>query len=378
MLDNIIYGLQLNVESLNNIYASLIDISNFAFYKLYPVVTAGSGNYITTGTFQTNSLIISPPASLNDNYSNNFTPTPIPGKPSDVNQPFGNYVNSQINSSNGIYHTTNTSAFNNTLFTPYFAQIVPLWSKTDTYNSIYTPPADLPLPPLMYFMNYLWFYMASDMPSAVSDFLHDTYQNDIKRRDPSTIFNAIVLSTIDTIIVPFLQGVATEIINVITPKITNASNFTTENGLNNLKATTGTIGDIILFGIVKPGETTIVTNIESGLGNLTIPEYIVARYEKALNDLIPLIPTSYSHFPDSTLNQQQVYVQFVQARLIGVVNLFLTPLVNIPTYTNYLAQNSNIYANRLFQINMVLMYQIIIMYITMFKIQYGIHYFCKL
>ncbi|QKF93933.1 major capsid protein [Fadolivirus algeromassiliense] len=386
LLDNILYGLIKNVRLMKNIYTSLLvsttppDLvtqtnSQFIFYRLFPVITPGQQVYQTTSSFQTTSLSTNPPPELNDNFSSDFTLTQETNEPSTVSHPFSNYVNTSINNLNGTFHSTNVGYFNTTKFIQYFNDVNVsgnIWKKLDIYNNAYTPGSALPFPELMYYMNYIWFTMAEQIPDAVSKYLRDGFNGNEKRADKgltningvlTASSNTITLDTINNIIYPYLlDPVQEEILDVITPKITDALNYTIGRALNDngYKSRTGITGDIILFGTVIPGKFTIVTDAESmhSLGNLTIPEYIIARYKKAFNDLKSLIPATFAS-SGSTLTQRTVYegdanntfTSVLQRLNDIVIKLFDTDLANIPEYSTYQTQNSNIYPDRIRQIN---------------------------
>lgn len=372
LMNNIRYGLIKNVKLMKNIYASLLDYSaipndptvdqsKFIFYKLYPVITPGQPVYQTNSSFQTTSLRTNPVTILNDNFSTDFALAPEPNEPTNVSHPFSVAINTSVNSNNGTFHTGNVTLFNSTTFTPYFNDILTLWSDLDINTNSNTPGTQLPFPDLMYFMNYIWLNMTEDIPTAVDEYLSDLYDGQGKRADKRASENGGVASpnTITNVdinnIVNYLNlTIKPVILSVIKPKITDSLNYSIARALNDngFKTRTGATGDILLLGFVLPGITTVVTNTESGgLGNLTIPEYIIKKYETALDDITPLIPNTFSSV-SATLTRRQVYTQYIIPRLKqNVYKLFYTDFANIPTYTTYQSQNNNMYSDRFFQIN---------------------------
>jgi hypothetical protein len=317
LINNIRYGLIKNIKLLTNIYNSLNTDSRFIFYRKFPVTSVGSGVYNTNSLFTNASLVSNLPASLNDNFTSDFYLTAEPNEPINVTHPMSNAVNTIVNN----FHTTNRNLFRDSKLSAYFDQISSLWSKTDVASNPLTP---VPVPANMYYMNYLWFNMTNNIPNAINDYL---FVNTLGLL-PATRSN--LYSYLNTVIRPNILLVITPLITYQGPSPTNYDSIIS---LDTIKTINGVNGDIILCAIIRPGiENSLIFY---GLSYLTIPEYISARYNDAINSYAPADPNYNSAKPI----------------LLDIVKLFMTDYDSIPSYSSYINQNSNIYSDPTKRIN---------------------------
>ena len=334
LLDNIQYGLIKNIKMLINIYDSLHKDSRFIFYRKFPVNTPGSGTYLTNTSFTNQSLIPNPPVNLNDNFTSDFVLAPEVDEPTTITHPMSIFVNTTITN----FHNQNRDLFRDSKFTPYFNDIVNLWSRCNVATNVNTPVLS-PVPPdNMYYMNYLWFNMNTDIPLSINTYLTTTMPNKAHG------LNATTISQLDT----YLNSIMNTILAVIKPKITyvdpqipvpTPTNYDTMQTLNStVKSITGLPGDIILFCIIRDGLENVL--IQVGSSYITIPEYIQYTYAIALNT-----------FAGTLSGSQLTNYNIALTDLVAIIGLYITDYDLIPSYATYVNQKNNIYSDPFKQIN---------------------------
>ena len=327
LLTNIRWDLSKNIRQLNNIYNSLVDDARFVFYRRFPVLAIGSGTYDTNSSFSNQSLISTTAPELNDRYTSDFIVEPTVGEPDTVFHPFGQTTSNTVNN----FHLTNRDLFRTALFTPYFNDLVNLWSSTDALNNPQSPTLNPPIPPNMYYLNNLWFNMTDDIPNATLHYLSSPGRSSgLSSSTQNNLFNFLV-DIKNNVILPTIK-----------PLITRQDNYddTLRKLDETVKQTKDVTGDIILTGIVRPGIQNSTIN-DPLFGRITIPEFITNYYLKGLDDF------------ENTLtgNELSNYQNIAKERLINIVNLFTTDISEIPSYDTYINRNQNIYADPLRRIN---------------------------
>jgi hypothetical protein len=98
----------------------------------------------------------------------------------------------------------------------------------------------------------------------------------------------------------------------------------------------GPTGNIIIFAIIKMGETNVLVN------NTTIPEFIITNFLDSIDI-----------FGDSLTPGTPDRIAFDNGRSTfkSIVNLFITDISRMPAYTTWIAQSKNISATRALKIN---------------------------
>lgn len=314
LLDSIQSGLTKNVQLMTEIYNTLNKDSDegyrFIFYRRLPVLTGGS--FSKTSSFTTRSIFssASQPGQLNDRFSDKLTLTPTAADQT-LTHPFSDFVTTNRNQ----YYQDNLSLFNSSLFTSYF-NTETLWARTDVFTSPFTPPLTVSVGPRNYFFNYLWFTMAQDIADSIETYMdqNQTWQ----------IFG-FTQSLMDDINSQ-LAVMRIQLINDLEPIITDGDNYSTIATLEtSTKTVAGPNGDLEYSAIFRPGYF-----LNLGTERLLLPDYIVRNYENVLNGIVP--PPVDQPFWD----------QFGKQRLLNIVNLFVTPFEQIPSFSTYSAQNFNI------------------------------------
>jgi len=335
LMDNIRFGLVKNIKMLVSIYNSLYTDSRFIFYRKFPVLTPGSGVYDTNALFTNQSLLTNSDATLNDNFTSDFTLIPEINEPSDVDHPMSDFATTTVNN----FHSLNRELFRDSKLTQYFNDIVNLWSKSNVLGNANAPVLTPPPPANMFYMNYLWYNMNEDIPAATQTYLAANGLG----LSPVTINNLITV----------LNTTKTTILNVIKPKISfvdpipppplpaPVSNYDIMRTLDaTVKTLKGATGDIILMCIIRPG--VLNTLVQVGSNYITIAEYITVTYNSAIDA-----------YGESLVPPEKDIYLANKIYLKNIVGLFSVNYDTIPSYSTWLNQNKNIFPNNqpLFQIN---------------------------
>lgn len=310
LLNNIRFNLIKNIKQLNNIYKSLNYDSQFIFYRRMPLSSLGI--YSTNINFVNNSTITNPVQGLQDNFTTDFAVASEPDEPSGIIFKFNQSVNTIINN----FHNQNTNIYKDVKLNEYVNDIVKLWNRINILGSEYTPTDfltsnEIEISPNMYFMSYLWFIMNDDIKDSIIDYI----ENNNSLTDPS--LKSEFYSGLETI--------NTLTFTVIEPKITNTLNYLVSNLLHiNYKTNPSEFGDIVIFSIIRLGLQNVL--IDYNGQKITIPDYILTEYINYIEDFNDIDPE---------------YVD-LKPILLQIANLYVTPLDQVPTYTEYVSQNYNI------------------------------------
>lgn len=351
LLNSIQFGLQLNVELLINIYAQFT-VTSFTFFRNFPVINSSLKTYDINTTFDSNfSLPVFDP-SLNICGVNIFPtfvndPDPLPEQPASVIHPFTNLKNQYINN----FNITNRNFFRDHKFTPYFNDLLTLWQTLNfnTYPNNPTfqeliPPAVDPYGPFLdniFYLNLLWDATNEDIPTALNDYLTNLYGT-------TFMISGSTISTINFIMINIIQPTIRNLILsnspplpytfdssriladpgslLITSIVSKGSNFTRA----------GPNGDISMIGFFN-----IISNVD--ISFKTVPEFVNDTYVSTLEFIgTNIIPPTDPDFP-----KYQAALPF----LIKIVESFMSPYNEIPSYTTWIAQKCNISPDIKFQIN---------------------------
>ena len=107
---------------MSQIYDTLTPDVRFIFYRRLPVLS--SGGFSRSSFFSNYSLISSPPASLNDNFTDKLV---ISGLTDPHN--FSTFAQTEVNN----YHIANRDLYRTSKFTNYYNDIS-LWPRIETVN----------------------------------------------------------------------------------------------------------------------------------------------------------------------------------------------------------------------------------------------------
>ena len=312
LLDNIRFGLIKNVKLQRNIYNSLANDSKFILYRYLQRVSVG--NYDpNSGDFVNLSLVASNEPEFNDNFTTDFNIPLETDEPSDVDHPFSNMVKDEVST----FHNDNTKLYRESIFVDYF-DTVSLWERTDageignispTCGTLATAVANGQIPPSffnMYHLNFIPYLTNVDIVEAI-----DRYLRELQSNGESIGFR----TSLNTALTILQNSILTALDTVICVE----NDFRTIDKLSNsFRSTPGSSGDIMYSSIIRLG-----TTLSFGGSTLLVTDYVINRYLDALDN-----------FSASGYNQWKNVLK-------NVVNLFKTPIEEIPTYTSYLNLNNN-------------------------------------
>ncbi len=316
LLTAIRIGLVKNIKLLRNIYNSLEDDSRFMFFRTFQDI--GFGQFSTNSQFQNVSQFNTTDPTLSDRFTTDFNLPPEPNEPTDFYHPFSDYTKTAVSN----YHADNTGKFRTLVFNDYFNNLF-LWDRTNIFTAdrcveAITGSATGTIPPSfnnIYFLNYTPFLQTEDIPKAIQKFL-------IRARDSAEADGDIATSTniqnIIDVIVPRLDTKRDAVITDITPKICIPDDFVVSQRLAQFRTSDN---DIIMTAIVRQHEF-----FQFNGQNLLIPEYIVAQYKIVVESLSGLDLLGYAD---------------IKPQLLDVIDLFVTPLAQIPPFALYSAQQFN-------------------------------------
>ena len=327
LLTNIRFGLSKNITQLTNIYNSLNDDSRFIFQRRFPVIVVGSGTYDTNSSFTNQSLIQTNTADLDDRFTSDFNVPPEPNEPASVSHPFSRRTSEIVNN----FHNTNRDLFRSGIFTPYFNDIVPLWSVTNAATHPQSPVTDPSIPANMYYLPNLWFQMTTEIPEAMLNYLQAPQRDSgLSQQAINDLFNFMVNVGSGTLL------------PTIRPLITQTENYTQVLVAldETVKRQRDVTGDIVMVGLIRPGFQNTMIN-DPNFGKVAIPDYITQNFLKALDDF------------EQTLSGDDLdsYQNLAKGRMINIVNLYSNDISLIPTYDTYITRNRNQFADPFRQIN---------------------------
>lgn len=316
LLDNIRFGLAKNPKLQLRIYDSLADDAKFIFYRFMQRLSAG--NYDpNSGDFVNLSTVASNEPEFNDNFTEDFILPPETGEPVTVDHPFSNIVTTSVNT----FHTTNKELFREESYINYFNDVA-LWGRLDVgeigsniseaCEVIAKEVGDGQIPLSffnMYHLNFMPYLTNKDIVVGINNYLLN-----LENRG-------------DQVVGSFRQALIddlTDMKNASQVALDNAglcieNDFVTIDKLsNNFRRVTGPDGDIMFSSVIR-----LNGYIQYNGEKMLYPDYIMNRYIESLNNFSA---TSYDDYKDS---------------LLSIVNLFRTPLNELPTHTSYVNLDHN-------------------------------------
>ena len=309
-------GLVRNVELLERLYDIQTNKIRFTFYKNYPI---SGTSFSATGSFE--NLSINNPAdtsTLYDNFSDKFTVA----QSNDPAHSFETYVQSTISP----YNILNRDVFRTTIFQGYFDDVINepnMWSDIKISNLV--NDSDITKVPNttienIFLLNAVPFATAVDIPDAVDYYIEEAMGSSFAtfQSEMSTALE----SARDDIHTEISQYICTNSVSTTQSVTQHSDEDALEEYITSFSASTNR--DLIGF-------FTYIHYYEVDGINYNIAEYVVRRMLFEANNVI----SSYSGSP--TLPQANI------DKIIELINTFITPIENIPTYSNYVANGYTLF-----------------------------------
>lgn len=311
ILANIRYGLIKNTKKLLKVYDSLKpDIQFILFRRLK---TLGGSTYDLSEEWLNLSTLHNSPVS--DNYTSDFILESELNEPLNISHAYGKYVDTEIS----ILNDDNRNFFRINKFGKYFDNHQ-LFSRLNIYspgnpaidgfNTLLVPEllvhfsGSRPQLEKVYFLNYVPFLTANDIPIAINR-IASNYQ----------FFTSLNIQ---------LLSLKTQLIIDLKDLMIANNNFDILYSVaNTYKQTYGVSGDLQYQAVLKNADFLV----HSGVKYSPI-RYVIIKYIELLQSFASL-----------------TYTDELKTLLISVVNIFITPLSNIPSYQTYLSNNNNITTN---------------------------------
>jgi len=313
IIDTIRFDLQKNILLLNNVYNSLIDDSKFMFYRLFTV----NGSTFNTGLRWTNiSLLGSNNPNLNDNFSNDFTIDQLPNEPDNLYHPMSDLVQGYVNN----FHIDNRATYRDNKFVNYF-NTLELWARTDIGDAdicieAITGDPNGTIPNRffnIYFLNYIPIISAQDIPEAMNKVLIDEKQKAVDNGDNDRAND--IQNIIDNLM-PILRSQRNGIISQLLPKICIDDDFVSIDAMNSFRNIVGPNGDVLMTSIIRQNAFLEINGI-----NYILPQYVIRRYQRVLNNF--------------GLLGYDSYIGDIKPILEIVLGYFNMPEDELPTFTTY-------------------------------------------
>lgn len=316
LITTIRFGLSKNILLLNNVFNSLKNDSKFMFYRPFEERVGG---FDTTVSWTNLSLSNNIDVDLQDRYTNDFIIQALPDEPNNLYHPMSEFINTTVNS----FHTSNRDYFRTIKFKSYF-DTLELWSRTDVgtagfYKEAITgsPTGKIPTEfNNMYFLNYIPILSNQDVPLAIIKVLNQEKVNATNSGNPQ---RANSIQQIIDSLTPVLNATKVAVHSLITPVLCVPDDFVSINKMTGFKTVAR---DIITVAIIRQGEFLQLDGV-----NYVVPEYVVKRYIKVLNQFVSEeLPLYEDEFKDV---------------LINVVNLFALPELSMLDFATYQSLNYN-------------------------------------
>jgi len=332
LLDNEKIGLIKNPKMLKKVYGSLKDDFKFIFYKKF--TNNGNDNYTSNEDFVNLSQVSTQEILLQDNWTSDFELEKELNEPNNITHIYSKVVKEQIE----LFHLNNRNNFRNSILNSYINRIE-LWSRInvgnpgnpnlDTFSEFcfseirnlfgltITPPD--PIPDTfknMLFLGYIPLLTTNDIPKAI-----DRYLENRKNNEPALV---VAIDYFKNDLISVLNNLRDQLIIEIKPLVCEDDLLLTHNKISDFRTNTGVGGDIIIHAIIKHN-----IFLEYNNEKLSLIDYIIAVYNDAIINYIPT-QNNYTTEYNNEINN-----------ILKIINLFATPLIEIPTYTTYINNGYN-------------------------------------